>query len=123
MFGPDYTAGCPSCSASADGFNGFVIHLENHDVAMTAISRAPLEQTAGLQAPDGWTFPLASSLGSDFNFDFNVSFTEEQQREGTVEYNYRPEAAFEWRVGQEGGHNPWDDDAVSGAGHGRPNET
>jgi len=75
MFGPEYTGGCPVCSSIADGFNGSVVHLENHDVAMMAVS--------------GWSFPWASSLGSDFNFDFNVSLTEEQQREGIVEYNYR----------------------------------
>src|SRR2546428_12247031 len=88
MFGPDYTAGCPSCSAIADGFNGVVVHLANHDVMLWVVSRAPL---AKLQAYKrlGWTFPWASSSSSDFNFDFNVSFTEEQQREGRVEYNYR----------------------------------
>jgi predicted dithiol-disulfide oxidoreductase (DUF899 family) len=89
MFGPDYTAGCPSCSAIADGFNGIVVHLDNHDVAFTAVSRAPLEQLQAYQARMGWTFPWASSLDSDFNFDFDVSFTEEQQRNGSIEYNYR----------------------------------
>ena len=93
MFGPDYTAGCPSCSAIADGFNGFVVHLANHDVTLSAVSRAPLAKLQAYKRRMGWTFPWASSLGSDFNFDFNVSFTEEQQREGTVEYNYRREAA------------------------------
>ena len=88
MFGPEYTAGCPACSAIADGFNGFVTHLENHDVAMWAVSRAPLEKLQGYKDRMGWTFPWASSLGSDFNFDFNVSTTEEQQREGVVEYNF-----------------------------------
>jgi predicted dithiol-disulfide oxidoreductase (DUF899 family) len=90
MFGPEYTAGCPACSAIADGFNGFVTHLENHDVAMWAVSRAPLEKLQTYKQRMGWTFPWASSLGSEFNFDFNVSITEEQQREGDVEYNYRP---------------------------------
>ena len=90
MFGPEYTAGCPACSAIADGFNGFVVHLENHDVAMTAVSRAPLEKLQAYKRRMGWSFPWASSYGSDFNFDFNVSVTEEQQREGNVEYNYRP---------------------------------
>jgi predicted dithiol-disulfide oxidoreductase (DUF899 family) len=89
MFGPDYTAGCPACSAIADGFDGFVVHLENHDVAMTAISRAPLDKLQAYKRRMGWRFPWASSFGSDFNFDFDVSFTEEQQREGDVEYNYR----------------------------------
>jgi predicted dithiol-disulfide oxidoreductase (DUF899 family) len=88
MFGPDYTAGCPACSAIADGFDGFVVHLENHDVAMTAISRAPLEKLVAYRRRMGWTFPWASSLGSDFNYDFDVSSTEEEQRSGTVEYNF-----------------------------------
>ena len=90
MFGPDYTAGCPSCSAIADGFNGFVVHLANHDVTLSAVSRAPLAKLQAFKRRMAWNFPWASSLGSDFNFDFNVSVTEEQQREGTVEYNYRP---------------------------------
>jgi predicted dithiol-disulfide oxidoreductase (DUF899 family) len=94
MFGPDYTAGCPSCSAIADGFNGSVVHLENHDVAMTAISRAPLDKLTAYKRRMGWTFPWASSFGGDFNFDFNVSLTDEQQREGPVEYNYRGEPAL-----------------------------
>jgi predicted dithiol-disulfide oxidoreductase (DUF899 family) len=94
MFGPDYKAGCPSCSAIADGFGGFIVHLENHDVAMTAISRAPLAKLQAYKRRMGWNFPWASSFGGDFNFDFNVSLTEKQQREGTVEYNYRREAAL-----------------------------
>jgi predicted dithiol-disulfide oxidoreductase (DUF899 family) len=89
MFGPEYTAGCPACSAIADGFNGSVVHLENHDVAMWAVSRAPLDKLQGYKRRMGWSFPWASSYDSDFNFDFNVSVTEEQQREGNVEYNYR----------------------------------
>src|SRR5881628_1656028 len=89
MFGPDYTAGCPSCSAIADGFGGFVVHLANHDVTLSAVSRAPLAKLRAYKRRMGWTFPWASSLGSDFNLDFNVWFTEEQQREGVVEYNYR----------------------------------
>src|SRR6202451_685374 len=88
MFGPDYTAGCPSCSAIADGFDGFVVHLANHDVTLSAVSRAPLANLNAYKRRMGWTFPWASALASDFNFDFNVSVTEEQQREGTVEYNY-----------------------------------
>src|SRR5262245_11958451 len=91
MFGPDYTAGCPSCSAIADGFNGFVVHLANHDVMLWAVSRAPLAKLQAYKRRMGWTFPLASSLGSDFNFDFSVWFTEEQQREGGIAYNYRRE--------------------------------
>src|SRR6202047_1721235 len=87
--GPDYTAGCPSCSAIADGFNGFATHLANHDVMLWAVSRAPLAKLQAYKRRMGWTFPWASSLDSDFNFDFNVSVTEEQQRDGAVEYNYR----------------------------------
>ncbi len=89
MFGPDYTAGCPSCSAIADGFDGSVVHLENHDVAFSAVSRAPLAKLQAYKQRMGWSFPWASSRDSDFNFDFNVSFSEEQQREGTVDYNYQ----------------------------------
>jgi predicted dithiol-disulfide oxidoreductase (DUF899 family) len=92
MFGPDYTAGCPSCSAIADGFNGFVVHLANHDVMLSAVSRAPLAKLQAYKQRLGWTFPWASSLGSNFNFDFSVWFNEEQQREGGIEYNYRREA-------------------------------
>ena len=88
MFGPDYKAGCPSCSSIADGFNGIAIHLINHDVMFSAVSRAPLATLQAYKRRMGWTFPWASSNGGDFNFDFNVSFTEEQQREGSVEYNY-----------------------------------
>jgi predicted dithiol-disulfide oxidoreductase (DUF899 family) len=103
MFGPDYKAGCPSCSMIADGFNGLAVHLANHDVMLWAVSRAPLAKLQAYKRRMGWTFPWASSRASDFNFDFNVWFTEEQQRAGDVEYNYRREAVFEWRPGQEGG--------------------
>ena len=88
MFGPEYRAGCRACSAIADGFNGFVVHLENHDVAMMAISSAPIEKLQEYKRRMGWTFPWASSLGSEFNFDVNVSLTEEQQRRGIVDYNF-----------------------------------
>ena len=92
MFGPDFGAGCPSCSSIADGFNGIAVHLENHDVALTAVSRAPLAKLQAFKRRMGWTFPWASSFGSDFNGDFNVWFTPEQEREG-IEYNYRKAAA------------------------------
>ncbi|MCA1370443.1 thioredoxin family protein [Bradyrhizobium sp. BRP14] len=91
MFGPDYTAGCPSCSSIADGFNGIVVHLENHDVAFSAVSRAPLTKLEAFKQRMGWTFPWASSFGSDFNHDFSVWFTEDEQRVGGIEYNYRRE--------------------------------
>ena len=77
MFGPEYTGGCPSCSAIADGFNGFAVHLEHHDVGMIAVSRAPIAALQAYKRRMGWTFPWASSLDSDFNFDFNTSFTED----------------------------------------------
>jgi predicted dithiol-disulfide oxidoreductase (DUF899 family) len=98
MFGVDYKAGCPSCSMIADGFNGFFVHLANHDVMLWAVSRAPLAKLQAYKRRLGWTFPWASSHDSDFNADFNVSFTEEQQRKG-IEYNYRREPAFEAREG------------------------
>jgi predicted dithiol-disulfide oxidoreductase (DUF899 family) len=88
MFGPDWKAGCPSCSMIADGFNGFATHLANHDVMLWAVSRAPLAKLQAYKQRMGWSFPWASSDGGDFNFDFNVAFTEEQQRAGDVEYNY-----------------------------------
>src|SRR5215217_383707 len=103
MFGPEYAAGCPSCSAIADGFNGFVVHLENHGVALSAVSRAPLAKLQAYRRRMGWTFPWASSLGSDFNFDFGVSFTEAQQHDEGADYNYRRRPAIAWRAGQEGG--------------------
>ena len=95
MFGPEYTGGCPSCSAIADGFNGIAVHLANHDVMLTAVSRAPLAKLQAYRRRMGWTFPWASSFGSDFNDDFNVRVTEQQQREGGVEYNYRRESAWQ----------------------------
>jgi predicted dithiol-disulfide oxidoreductase (DUF899 family) len=88
MFGPDYKAGCPSCSSIADGFDGFVVHLANHDVTLCAVSRAPLAKLQVYKRRMGWTFPWASSFSGDFNFDFHISFTEEQQRKGAIEYNY-----------------------------------
>jgi predicted dithiol-disulfide oxidoreductase (DUF899 family) len=88
MFGPDYTAGCPSCSAIADGFDGFVSHLANHDVTLGAVSRAPLAKLQAFKRRMGWSFPWASSLGSDFNYDFQAGYTEEQQQSGIVEYNF-----------------------------------
>ena len=91
MFGPDYANGCPSCSAIADGFNGIAIHLAHHDVMLTAVSRAPLAKLQKFKRRLGWTFPWASSYGNDFNLDFNVRITEEQQRAGGAEYNYRQE--------------------------------
>jgi predicted dithiol-disulfide oxidoreductase (DUF899 family) len=97
MFGPDYTAGCPACSSIADGFDGFVVHLANHDVTLSAVSRAPLNKLKSYKKRMGWGFPWASSHGGEFNFDFNVSLTAQNQRKGGIEYNYRRE-------------EPWTDD-------------
>jgi predicted dithiol-disulfide oxidoreductase (DUF899 family) len=91
MFGAEYSAGCPACSAIADGFNGFVAHLANHDVALSAVSRAPLPKIQAYKRRMGWSFPWASSGESDFNYDFHVSLTEEQNHGGVYEYNFREE--------------------------------
>ena len=88
MFGPDYKAGCPTCSVIADTFNGAFVHLANHDVMLWAISRAPLPKLAAYKQRMGWSFPWASSAGSDFNLDFNVSFPGDRLRDG-AEYNFR----------------------------------
>jgi predicted dithiol-disulfide oxidoreductase (DUF899 family) len=88
MFGPDWSEGCPSCSSCADGFDGIRVHLEHHDVAFIAVSRAPLEKLIAYKQRMGWSFPWASSFQSDFNFDFGVSFTEDSVAPG-AEYNYR----------------------------------
>ena len=89
MFGPEYTAGCPSCSAIADGFDGSVVHLINHGVSFYAVSRGPLAKLQAYKQRMGWTFPWASSFGSDFNFDFHVSHTNEEWQAGAVQYNFR----------------------------------
>jgi predicted dithiol-disulfide oxidoreductase (DUF899 family) len=113
MFGPDYKAGCPTCSSIADGFNGSTVHLAHHDLTFWAISRAPLEKLLAYEHRMQWSFPWASSANTDFNTDYAVSFTKEQQEEG-VEYNFRREAkytpetaaqsgAFQWREGQSAG--------------------
>jgi predicted dithiol-disulfide oxidoreductase (DUF899 family) len=101
MLGPDYKAGCPSCSAIADGFDGSVIHFVNHDVSFFAVSRAPLAKVQAYKRRMGWSFPWASSFASDFNYDFNVGITEEQQRSGVGEYNFR--AQDEKAVAESGG--------------------
>jgi predicted dithiol-disulfide oxidoreductase (DUF899 family) len=104
MFGPDYKAGCPSCSAIADGFNGFAIHLANHDVMLTAVSRAPLAKLQAFKKRMGWSFPWASSFGGEFNYDFQAGVTEEQQRSGNGEYNF--EAQDERVTAEEGKNGP-----------------
>src|ERR1700732_3107365 len=98
MFGPDYTAGCPSCSAIADGFNGSAAHLAGHDVTLCAVSRAPIAKLSAYRQRMGWSFPWASSHGSDFNFDFGVAHTKEEWESGLAAYNFgeqdlRPSAA------------------------------
>jgi predicted dithiol-disulfide oxidoreductase (DUF899 family) len=89
MFGPEYTAGCPACSSIADGFSGVAAHLAHHDVMLWAVSRAALKKLQGYRQRMGWEFPWASSFGSDFNSDFGVFVSEEQERSGAFEYNYR----------------------------------
>src|SRR4030088_1460051 len=89
MFGPEYTAGCPSCSAIADGFDGSVVHLANHDVTLYAVSRAPLAKLQAYKRRMGWSFPWASSFDSDFNYDFHTTHTKEEWQSGAVEYKFR----------------------------------
>ena len=103
MFGPDFQAGCPSCSSLADSFNGIFVHLENHDVAFSAVSRAPLPTLQAYKKRMEWSFPWASSGVSDFNTDFSVVFTAEQQLEGAVTYNYSNEPTFVWKPDSERG--------------------
>jgi predicted dithiol-disulfide oxidoreductase (DUF899 family) len=88
MMGPGWEQGCPSCSFLADHFDGTLAHLAHRDVAFTAISRAPLPQIEAFQRRMGWRFPWASSYGSDFNFDYHVSFTQEDRESGKACYNY-----------------------------------
>ena len=88
MLGPDWTAGCPGCSFLADHLDGALPHLEHHDVSLVAVSRAPLAKVEAYKARMGWRFPWVSSFGSDFNFDFGVSFTPEQLAAGTIAYNF-----------------------------------
>jgi predicted dithiol-disulfide oxidoreductase (DUF899 family) len=110
MFGPDYTAGCPACSSIADGFDGSVVHLANHDVTLMAVSRAPLAKLQAYKRRMGWTFPWASSFGTEFNDDFQVRITEEQQRKGGAEYNFQREDG--WLPGE--GEGPTEFAAMTG---------
>lgn len=89
MFGPDWEAGCPGCSFLADHIDGTLAHLNNHDVTLVCVSRAPLAKIQAYKARMGWKFPWASSFGSDFNFDYHVSFTKEDLESGKVFYNFR----------------------------------
>jgi predicted dithiol-disulfide oxidoreductase (DUF899 family) len=104
MFGPDYEAGCPSCSAIADGFNGSVVHLANHDVTLCAVSRAPLAKLQAYKQRMGWSFPWASSSESEFNYDFHVTHTTEEWQSGGVEYNFR---TVDLRLPGTGEENPF----------------
>jgi predicted dithiol-disulfide oxidoreductase (DUF899 family) len=88
MFGPDWEEGCPSCSFWADGYNGLDIHLAHRDAAFVVVSNTSLEKIERYRARMGWTFRWVSSLGSDFNRDFQVSFTPEEMETGEVVYNY-----------------------------------
>jgi predicted dithiol-disulfide oxidoreductase (DUF899 family) len=112
MFGPDFTAGCPSCSAIADGFNGSVVHLANHDVTLHAVSQAPLAKLQAYKKRMGWTFPWASSAGSDFNYDFRVTHSEQEWQSGRVEYNF---GLMEVGPGP-GADNPVLDEVAAGVG-------
>jgi len=89
MFGPDWEAGCPGCSFLADHLDGAIVHLNNHDVTFVCVSRAPLDKIEAYKRRMGWHFPWVSSFGSDFNFDYHVSFTREELAAGPVDYNYR----------------------------------
>lgn len=89
MFGPDWAAGCPHCSFWADNFNPIIVHLNQRDVTMVAVSRAPYEKLAAYQKRMGWTFKWVSSGGSSFNFDFDVSFSPEAMQSKTAFYNFR----------------------------------
>jgi predicted dithiol-disulfide oxidoreductase (DUF899 family) len=111
MFGPDYTAGCPSCSAIADGFNGSVVHLANHDVTLCAVSRAPLAKLQAYKRRMGWSFPWASSFGSDFNYDFQAGHAKEAWDSGAVEYNFRV-VDLRPPAGEEGSRNAWTESIV-----------
>ncbi|KFC62177.1 Threonine dehydratase [Bosea sp. LC85] len=88
MFGPDWEAGCPGCSFLADHLDGTLAHLNNHDVTLVAVSRAPLPKIEAYKRRMGWRFPWVSSHGSDFNFDYHVSFTPEQLKGDSVRYNF-----------------------------------
>ncbi len=112
MFGPDYSAGCPSCSAIADGFDGSVVHLAHHDVTLCAVSRAPLAKLQAYKQRMGWSFPWASSFGSDFNYDFGVAHTKLEWESGSAEYNYRT-VDLRPPAGQDGS---WFDDWASRSG-------
>jgi predicted dithiol-disulfide oxidoreductase (DUF899 family) len=107
MFGSEYEAGCPACSAIADGFNGFAVHLANHDVMLCAVSQAPIEKLRAYKKRMGWSFPWASSFKSDFNYDFDVSLTQEQEAAGVYTYNFREESVWSPPEDERGPFDAW----------------
>jgi predicted dithiol-disulfide oxidoreductase (DUF899 family) len=115
MFGPDFKAGCPTCSSIADGFNGITVHLAHHDVMLWAISRAPLEKLMAYERRMQWSFPWASSAHTDFNSDYAVSFSEEQQREGAV-YNFKREEKYSAQAAAQSGSTQWRQGESAGEG-------
>jgi predicted dithiol-disulfide oxidoreductase (DUF899 family) len=88
MLGPGWAAGCPGCSFLADHLDGALPHLNHHDVTLTAVSRAPLAEIETYRTRMGWRFPWVSAFGSDFNFDYRVSFTERELQGATLDYNF-----------------------------------
>ena len=106
MFGPGYVAGCPTCSAIADGFSGSAVHLANHDVTLTAVARAPLAKIQAYKRRMGWSFPFASSHGSDFNYDFQAGHTKEAWDAGAVTYNFG-EQDLRPPAGEESSRDAW----------------
>jgi len=115
MFGPDFKAGCPTCSSIADGFNGVTVHLANHDVMFWAISKAPLEKLLAYERRMQWTFPWASAANTDFNSDYAVSFTEAQQHNG-LDYNFKHEPPYSPRAAAQSGSLQWRQGEEAGEG-------
>ncbi|MEU7826356.1 DUF899 domain-containing protein [Catellatospora sp. NPDC049133] len=113
MFGPEYEAGCPSCSAIADGFDGSVVHLANHDVTLCAVSQAPLAKLQDYKKRMGWSFPWASSNGCDFNHDYHVTHTKEEWQSGAVDYNFR---SMDVRPSESGAELPFLNQIASSVG-------
>ena len=98
MFGPDWEAGCPHCSFWADNFNPIIVHLNQRDTTMIAVSRAPYDKLVAYRKRMGWSFKWVSSFGTDFNFDFQASFAAEDLKKGRVFYNFRQSGATKLRA-------------------------
>ena len=94
MFGSDWEAGCPSCSFWADNFNGIVVHLNQRDATLVAVSRAPFSKLDAYKKRMGWSFKWVSSAANDFNRDYQVSFTPEEVAKGEIDYNYARQRPF-----------------------------